>query len=270
MPAYGQTLPRAALQRVLDYVRGFCTNPAWPRGELNLPRALVTEKAYPENEAVVTVGTSDGHVSTEFLYEQRLGARSQFEVAVPFSVQRGDARSWDRGLGDVAVAVKHALFHSRQAGTIFSAAGEVVLPTGKEDRGFGKGVTVFEPFVALGQILPADSFVQVQSGFELSTNRDRAGHEAFFRTALGKTFTEPRFGRAWSPMVEFLAGRELSDGESTAWDIVPQLQVSLSQRQHILLNAGVRVPLTSRGERDVQVLAYFLWDWFDGGLLEGW
>jgi hypothetical protein len=71
-------------------------------------------------------------------------------------------------------------------------------------------------------------------------------------------------------MVEFLAGRELSDGESTAWDIVPQLQVSLSQRQHILLNAGVRVPLTSRGERDVQVLAYFLWDWFDGGLLEGW
>ena len=34
------------------YLRTFCSNPHWPRGELNLPRAIVTEKAFPEDEVV--------------------------------------------------------------------------------------------------------------------------------------------------------------------------------------------------------------------------
>jgi hypothetical protein len=36
-----------------------------------------------------------------------------------------------------------------------------------------------------------------------------------------------------------------------------------------MAGAGVAVPLEST-ERRPQVLAYLLWDWFDGGLLEGW
>ena len=104
----------------------------------------------------------------------------------------------------------------------------------------------------------------------LSANRDRANNEAFWRVALGKTFTEGRFGRAWSPMVELVAARELGVNEGTHWDIVPQAQVSLSKRQHILISAGVRIPMTDRRERDTQVLTYFLWDWFDGGLFDGW
>src|SRR5690606_8005672 len=54
MPAFGDALTDAEIQQSLDYARRFCTNPAWPRGELNVPRALVTEKAFPENEAVLT------------------------------------------------------------------------------------------------------------------------------------------------------------------------------------------------------------------------
>ncbi len=30
------------------------------------------------------------------------------------------------------------------------------------------------------------------------------------------------------------------------------------------------MPLNDRGGRSTQVIAYFLWDWFDGGLLDGW
>ena len=84
MPAFGEALTEAELQRILDYLRGFCTNQTWPRGELNLPRALATEKAFPENEVVLTatIDASAGSVGNEFLYERRLGARSQFEIAV--------------------------------------------------------------------------------------------------------------------------------------------------------------------------------------------
>jgi mono/diheme cytochrome c family protein len=273
MPAFGEAVAAAQLQQILDYTRMFCTDSAWPRGELNLPRALMTEKAFPENEAVLTttISTSgSGHVGNEFLYEQRLGARSQFEIVVPLLLEEAAGRGWQRGLGDVAVAIKHALFHSLNRGNIFSVAGEVVLPTGKEGSRLGTGVTIFEPFVAFGQILPADGFLQLQAGLELPVDRARASREAFWRTALGRTFTEGQFGRAWSPMVELLGARDLADGATTHWDLVPQMQVTLNRRQHIMVNAGVRFPLNARNGRSTQLITYFLWDWFDGGLLDGW
>ncbi|MGH9348144.1 MAG: c-type cytochrome [Vicinamibacterales bacterium] len=273
MPAFGEAMTDAELQQALDYIRAFCTDAAWPRGELNVPRALVTEKAFPENEAVLTttIGASgQGHVGNEFLYERRLGARSQFEILVPLLVREGADGGWQRGLGDAAVAVKHALYHSFDRGHIFSVAGEVVLPTGKESAGLGTGTTIVEPFVAFGQILPAEGFLQAQAGLELPFDTGRAGREAFWRAALGKGFTEGRFGRSWSPMVELLAARALEDAAATRWDLVPQMQVTLNRRQHIMINVGVRVPLNAREGRNTQVIAYFLWDWFDGGLLEGW
>jgi mono/diheme cytochrome c family protein len=273
MPAFGGAMTEAELQQTLDYIRRFCPDPAWPRGDLNLPRALVTEKAFPENEAVLTTtiaASGTGLVGNELLYEHRLGARSQYEIVVPLLVQEDAAGGWQRGLGDVAVALKHALFHSFERGSIFSVAGEIVLPTGKETAGLGGGVTIFEPFVAFGQILPADAFFQAQAGLELPFDTGRAGREAFWRAALGRSFTEGRFGRSWSPIVELLAARDLESGATTHWDLVPQMQVTLNRRQHIMINAGVRFPLNDRTGRSTQLVTYFLWDWFDGGLLDGW
>jgi mono/diheme cytochrome c family protein len=273
MPAFGQAMTTGELQQTLDYIRGFCANPAWPPGDLNLPRPLVTEKAFPENEFVWTTTvatTGDGHVGNELLYERRIGARSQFEVVVPLLVQEGAGSDWDRGLGDVALAVKHVAYHSLDRGHILSVVGEVVLPTGKESEGLGSGVTVFEPFVAFGQILPANTFVHAQAGFELPFDTDRKQREAFWRGAVGKTFTQGRFGRAWSPMLEVLGARELERGAATNWDLVPQMQVTLNRRQHLMMNAGFRIPVNERAGRSTQFIAYFLWDWFDGGLREGW
>jgi len=273
MPAFGDALTDGELQRVLDHIRGFCGNPAWPRGELNMPRPLVTEKAFPENEAVLTTtvnATGRGEVGNELLYERRLGARTQYEVVVPLLVQERDPGGWNRGLGDVAFAVKHVLKHSLERGHILSAAGELILPTGKEGVGLGGGVTIFEPFVAFGQLLPADSFVQAQAGLELPFDAARAGREAFWRAAIGKTFTEDRFGRSWSPIIEWLAARDLDDEATVLWDVVPQMQVTLNRRQHLMINVGMRIPVNARAGRSTQVITYFLWDWFDGGLFDGW
>jgi hypothetical protein len=273
MPAFGEALTEEEMEQILGHVRGFCEDRSWPRGELNLPRPFVTEKAYPEDESVLTVTTNAedaGSVTSQLLYEKRFGSRNQIEVMVPFSFQERTSGSWRGGVGDMAIAFKRALFHSLESGSILSAAGEVVLPTGNADRGFGRGVTVFEPFVAFGQILPRDSFIQFQGGFELPADRD-LDDEAFWRTAAGTTLTQQGgFGRAWTPMVELLAARDLEEGATTHWDAVPQVQISLSTRQHLLLNLGVRVPLNDSASRPTQVMVYILWDWFDGGLFEGW
>jgi mono/diheme cytochrome c family protein len=274
MPAFGEVLTEADILRILDHLRTFCGDPAWPRGELNLPRTLFTEKAFPENETVFTSsigGGTSGSLTHEVLYEKRFGSRNQYEVVVPLALEESAAGQWNRGLGDVAFAVKRVLFHSLDSGTIVSGAGEVVLPTGKETLGLGKGVTIFEPFVAVGQILPRNTFVQLQFGAELPADRDKAEPEAFWRGAIGATLEQANFGRAWSPMLEILGGRELEEGQTVQWDAVPQMQVTLNQRQHLMVNAGIRIPLTGRDEgRRAQFVTYFLWDWFDGGLRDGW
>jgi hypothetical protein len=268
MPAFGQALTAPQLEMAVAHIKAFCDDPSWPAGELNLPRALVTEKAFPEDEAVLSTTVASGTFVNEFLYERRIGARTQYEVKVPVAVQEGDA-GWRRGLGDVAAAIKHAFHHSLERGRIFAAAAEIVLPTGKENEGLGGGVTVFEPFAAFGQMLPADGFIQAQTGFEIPF---AAGHanEFFWRGLVGKSFVQGQFGRTWSPMVEVLGAKELADGEPFLWDVVPQMQVTLSKRQHIMINVGVRVPVNERDSRRTQVLTYFLWDWFDGGLFDGW
>lgn len=272
MPAFADALTWDEIERVVSYVKGFCEDEAWPAGELNLPRALATEKAFPEDEAVLTTSIAGGDapsVANKFVYEQRFGARNQVEVIVPFTAADRGAGGWSSGIGDLALGAKRAVFHDSARGSILSVAGEIVLPTGSRERGFGKGYTVVEPFVSFGQVLPADSFFQFQGGMEVPFDQDHS-NEAFWRMAFGRSFVQNRFGRTWSPMVELLAAKEFADGRAVEWDLLPQVQVTLPVRQHIMAAAGVRFPLNNRDGRSTQVVVYLLWDWFDGGFLDGW
>lgn len=275
MPAYAEAFDDEQIQKIIDYLRTFCTDEDWPRGELNLPLPLVTEKAFPEDEAVwstaVAVEGNDSAMN-EIVYERRLGPRNQIEVKLPFGVlESTDEDSWHGGIGDVAVGVKRALYHryASGAGSIFSAAGEVRFPTGDEDRGLGTGAVVFEPFVAFGHLLPNDGFLQLQTGLEVPTENTGDTSETFWRAVVGRGFSRGRFGRTFTPMLEVLGVMEWGDRD-VQWDLVPQMQVALSTRQHVLFNVGARFPVTDSAERSTQILFYILWDWFDGGFLEGW
>jgi hypothetical protein len=269
MPAFGEALDLGTIEKAIDHIRSLCTDSSWPRGELNLPRALVTEKAFPEDEAVLTVVTAKGAVTNKLVYERRFGARNQIELVMPLAFADRGGGDWSGGVGDLAFAVKRAVFHDVRRGSILSGAVELVVPTGRSERGIGGGTTVLEPFVAFGQILPADAFVQVQAGGGFPFGRDHHD-ELFWRGAIGRSFTQGAFGRSWSPIVEIVGARELGSGNGSQWDIVPQMQVTLSTRQHVMFSAGVRIPANQREGRSTQVMVYLLWDWFDGGFLTGW
>jgi mono/diheme cytochrome c family protein len=272
MPAFGDALTRDEIQRVVAYVSSFCADADWPRGDLNLPRPFFTEKAYPENEAVVTtsVGTSgDRQVGNTFLYERRVGKRNQIEVIVPLDAVKSGTSQWTAGIGDIAVGFKRALYASVDTGRIVSAGGEIVLPTGRSSSGLGSGTTVFEPFILFGQAVGATGFVQAHAAIEWPADRAKAAREAVVRAAIGNSFLQDRgFGRAWTPMAEILWARP--EGGPSEWDVVPQIQVTLSKLQHVAVAAGVRIPLNGRDERHPHFVTYFLWDWFDGGLLDFW
>jgi hypothetical protein len=276
MQGHGATLGEAGIRAALSHLRTFCTDPRWPRGELNLPRPLYTEKAYPEDEAVVTVDANanrETDVRIELLYEKRIGPKGQLEVTLPLRVREQPGGGTRGGLGDVALGGKYVLLHSFERGHIASAGAEVSFPSGDDEDGLGAGTTIFEPYLAAGQIFASDGFLQAQLLGEIPVDRDRADPEVQGRAALGWSFAQDRgFGRVWTPMLEFIATEALPKTGPNAFDadLVPQLQVTLSRRQHVLLNVGVRVPLTHTERRPTRVAAYLLWDWFDGGLFEGW
>jgi hypothetical protein len=71
-------------------------------------------------------------------------------------------------------------------------------------------------------------------------------------------------------MVEVVANRDLTGGATTNFDEVTEFQVTLNQRQHIRAALGYLVPINNTAGRPRQIELYFLWDWFDGGFLEGW
>ena len=120
------------------------------------------------------------------------------------------------------------------------------MPSGNKSRSLGSGVTTFETFAAFGQMLPSRGFIQVQTGADLPADTAKAPQTFFFRTAVGKTFAQNQgFGRIWTPMAEFVSDRDLVTGAKTNWDIVPQMQVSLSKRQHILASDGSYAPTSS-------------------------
>jgi mono/diheme cytochrome c family protein len=272
MPSFSEELTPQQISAVIGYLRGFCRDPRWPRGELNLPRPLRTEKAFPEDETVYTMAVSHSHpreLDSELTYEHRVGARNQLEAAVPFSSLHDDAGARVSGVGDAAFGWKRVLFANQRS--ILSGQAEIVFPTGNSENGLGSGTTTIGAFASYGRMLPADSFVQAQIGTDQPTATDESPRTFFWRVAAGKSFRQEHgLGRLWSPIFEVVSDRDFADRARADIDVVPQFQLTINRRQHIRANVGLQVPVANTAGRSTQVVFYVLWDWFDGGLLDGW
>jgi mono/diheme cytochrome c family protein len=273
MPSFSEALNSQQVDDVVAYLRTFCRNPHWPRGELNLPLALKTEKAYPEDELVISSAVNaqgPSGVEVHFIHEQRFGTRNQIEIDVPLNFVKPE-NTWYGGVGDVTFGLKRVMFANLNTGSILSLQGEVVAPSGNQARGLGTGTTTFGTFAMFDQLFPTNTFIQFQAGGNLPVNTKKAPQDVFWNTAIGQSFAADHgLGRLWSPMVEFLADRELVTGAKTNWNVLPEMQVTISRRQHIRGNVGVSLPANNTAGRQRQVLFYVLWDWQDGRLNEGW
>jgi mono/diheme cytochrome c family protein len=274
MPSFGQALTSEQIDAVVEHLRGFCTDKSYPRGEFNVPLAQFTEKAFPENEVIITSRTNargTPGVTTDIISENTLGARTQLEVDAPIDFVRSAPGLWHGGVGDATIGVKQVVFANLHTGSILSGFGGMIIPSGSTAHGLGTGVTQFETFAAFAQLLPSESFVQLQAGTDQPTDTTKAPRSLFWRSAIGKTFRQSGgLGRMWTPMVEVVANKDFLPHTTPDWDIVPQFQVTLSKRQHVRVNLGTRIPVTNTDHRPIQVVFYVLWDWFDGGLLKGW
>src|SRR3569833_1997798 len=83
MPRFRDLLSNDQIDDVVANLRTFCSSSHWPRGELNLPRAIVTEKAFPEKEVVwstaVNASGAPG-LETHVIHEQAISSIGLFVV----------------------------------------------------------------------------------------------------------------------------------------------------------------------------------------------
>ena len=245
MPAFGDAATPEQIRAVVRYARSLCGQLGWPPGELNFPRAFLVEKAYPEDEVVIT----DEARGQEFIYEHRLGKRFQMEAS---------ARTAFDGLPDVfdgvTGALKFNVWHSLERRALASVGLEATPPIGR------RSVWEVEPFLAFGAV-PASAVVL--QGQIVTTWEESAGVTAWsYRLGVGR-----EIGRV-VPMVE--AGWTVpTHGESTL-SLYPQMWVQLSRLGHVAASVGAELPATGPEPRHPRLVAFVLWDYGDAPLLRGW
>jgi mono/diheme cytochrome c family protein len=280
MPAFGDILTNQQIDDVVAYLRTFCDNTGhYPAGELNLPRALITEKAFPEDELVLSTAADAGSPAswkTDIIHEETFAGRNQLEVDLPLNYAVNPQaipgnNAWTAGVGDITIGMKRELFASLPKGSILSAQAGFLLPTGDSSRGFGSGTTTFEPFLAYDQLLGERNFLQFQLGGDVTFDPSKAPRSLFFNIAAGRSIgLDHGLGRLFSPMVELTGTHDYRDGAATDLNIVPEMQVTVSKRQHIRAAAGVSASVTDTSGRKPQVIFYVLWDWAEGAFWKGW
>ncbi len=270
MPAFGEAFPPEELDAVVAYLRTFCaTADRYPPGDLNFRRLLATGKAFPEAEVVMKTKMvpDEGETELEFVYENRLGPRFQYELEFPVRPAATD-EGYGAGVGDVVVSGKYVLSFNPSKKRILSGGLEVALPTGSEQKELGSGTTVFVPFLSFGKGIGSTVF-QTKLSAELPADTDRASRT--FKYAVG--YSLPPIGLA---RTGFIAALELIGTYNWANETHEQTAVigvskALNKLGHVIASVGMGIPLRpSEGPKPKEFRAYILWDFGDGPIWTGW
>jgi len=247
MPAFGEAGTPEQIRAVVRYARSLCGELGWPPGVLNFPRPFLVEKAYPEDEVVIS-GTASGQ---ELVYEHRLGKRFQLEASA-----RTAFDSQPNSFDGVSAALKFNVWHSLEHRALASLGAEASPPLGRQD------VWEIEPFVAFGA---APAGAVVVQGEIVSSWEEAEGFTAFsYRLGVGRPI-----GRV-VPMVEVGWTVPVDGGVEHTLSFYPQMWIRLSRLGHVAGSLGAELPAVGPEPRHPRLIAFVLWDYGDAPLLRGW
>ncbi len=256
MPGFGDTLKPEQIQGFVDHLRTFCVEPGWPDGNMNLPRPLFTEKAFPEDELVLTPVAS--HVKgqrtewrMETTLEKRIGKRWQLELLLPFSTAAIDNNRYT-GFGDFEIGMKYVV-NPKVHNHLVTVAIDVTTPTGSQSKGLGTGEMGFEPYVATASAW-GYTYFQTQLKIEMPKTGPWENKVVVYRMAFSHDVKPSPSG--WN------LGIELT-GENKDVAITPQVRKGLSPSGAIAGAVGVSLPVNNTDEQGAKFVGYILWEFLE-------
>jgi mono/diheme cytochrome c family protein len=271
MPAFGEAFSDEEIGAAVAYMRTFCADAdRYPPGDLNFRRLLATGKAFPEMEWVLRLShrpeSETRETELEVIYENRLGARFQYEVELPLRLE-ARAAGQGTGIGDLTLSGKQVLHHDLSGGTILSAGLDVRLPTGSETKGLGSGTVRLDPFLAFGKAWGRGrTIVQGRFGGRFPADGDKGDPQGAYAIALSRALGHPRV--AWTPAVE-VAGTLNFDTGRHDYAVWLETSKALNKLGHVIASVGVQIPIRPR-DVATRVEFYLLWDFGDGPFWVGW
>ena len=268
MPAFGEAFTDEEITAVVAYLRTFCPRAdAYPPGDLNFRRLLVTGKAFPEEELVISVAhrphRSTRETELEASYEKRLGPRFQYEVTLPFRAQASGSDG--RGVADAELEAKQVIHFDLRRLAILSAGVGITLPTGSESKGLGTGTVVFSPFLAYGKGW-GKTLLQAKLEGRVPADGERADREIEYAVGVSRALGPRTI--AWTPAIE-LSGAWNTRTRRLDYAAVIEASKPLNKLGHVIASLGVAVPIRPRDDR-YRIRAYLLWDFADGPFWSGW
>lgn len=129
------------------------------------------------------------------------------------------------------------------------------------------------PYLAFGKILNEHWTLQSSSRLKLDLE-DSDQSSAEFAGVVHWLHTEKP--RSIFPGLELVAEVPFERGsgpdrkDAVQWSVLPQARIGLNKRGNIALNTGLELPLNDHDRYDWRAYVYFIWDFADGGLFEGW
>lgn len=266
MPAFGETLSEQDVEAVLAYIKTLGGKHDYPDGELNLFLPVRTKKAFPEDEWVwkqrFTGQDGDDAWKNTLEYEFRVGQRGQGVLELTHE-SAGDQSEF----GHFEPGFKYVLRHDLQGGYILTGAAQVGVPLNSEAN------WEFLPYLAYGKLLSDEWTFQGSARLKLDLEDSDASSMEFAGIVH---WVHTDMGRAVFPALELVAEMPFERGsganrkEAVQLEFVPQMRIGLNKRGNIALNAAMEWPLNDSDRYDRRVYVYFIWDFADGGLFEGW
>jgi len=253
------------IRAVVQFVRGFCGDPRYPSGDLNFPRPVFVEKAFPEDEAVLSYQYESASraltSSWEAALEKRVGPRGDFEASLPVTLVDSDNGADTAGVGDIGLSYKHTLLADPEWRAIVSPRLAITFPTGKTAEGIGAGTTIFNPQLLSGGAL-GPFVLQTEISAELPVDSARADRQMLYAFAL-----QYRVGPDKKSAVvgmEFQQTQSLDSSAHADTVIGPEFYLPLSRRGHVALGVAAQLPIAGVRPYDWLFGSFLLWDFADG------
>lgn len=262
MPAF-EALTAEQVTLLIDHLRSFCREPGWPIGNVNLPRALFTAKAFPDDEFTIKPVVSHSpdifpYIQMEGSYSRRIGRRGHAEISLPL-----DSVDWVTGrvtgIGDVAIEGGYVVHTNEQWTAIATAGMRATFPSGSRRWGFGEGTTSLEPYLATGAVwrgLYLQTEIRARFLMHQFEKTDRTRILNFSAAVSHDLSTRPS---TWNIGLEV---NLIDSGVS----ITPQVRKGLTRTGALAAALGVQIPLRApylHFNGTTRWAGYLVWDYLE-------
>ena len=274
MPAFKEILSDSQIKKVVKYIKNLAGKHDYPSGDMNFILPIRTKKAFPEDEVVWkfrfqddSSNSNNDQIRNVLEIEKRIFKKTQLSLEVSHKFDDG-ADDGDGNIDQIEPGVKHVVYENPSYQFITSIGALFAIKT--EER---SSSNEFIPYIAAAKRLTDSITFQGTARSTLPTDKFNKGNVELSGVAHWSPGIWPR---SINPGVEFVASFPIERGTGTSrksfsqLSLIPQAQIGLNKRGHIMLNLGAEIPLNDTDRYDYRAYAYLIWDFADGGLFDGW